>query len=90
MLLTPLGMRYEDSYFQAFPFDKLVEDMLRPEMILGTVDIMWQAVNQGVLVIIFINNWVGGNAPLIAQMIAWKFLERMAPAPKRKLRLWEG
>jgi len=48
-LLTPLGMRYEDSYKQAFPFDKLVESMLRPEMILETLDIMLAAVNQGVM-----------------------------------------
>jgi uncharacterized protein YecE (DUF72 family) len=33
-LLTPLRMGYEDSYIQAFPFDKMVEGMLRPEMIL--------------------------------------------------------
>jgi hypothetical protein len=34
-LLTPSGMRYEDSYLKAFPFDKLVEGMMQPEMILG-------------------------------------------------------
>ncbi len=91
-LLTPIGMRYEDSYIQAFPFDKLVEGMLRPEMILETVDIMWQAVNQGMVVNVIINNRAGGNAPLLAQMIAGKFLQRIAPAPKSKgqLRLWEG
>jgi uncharacterized protein YecE (DUF72 family) len=70
-LLTPLNMRYEDSYVQAFPFDKVVEGM-------------WQAINQGVLVNVIINNRAGGNAPMIAQMIARKFLERVAPAPKPK------
>jgi uncharacterized protein YecE (DUF72 family) len=83
-LLTPIGMRYDDSYIQAFPFEKLVEGMFRPEMILETVDLMWQAINQGVLVNVIINNRAGGNAPLIAQMIARKFLERVAPAPKPK------
>ena len=91
-LLTPIGMRYEDSYIQAFPFDKLVEGMLRPEMILETVDIMWQAVNQGMVVNVIINNRAGGNAPLLAQMIAEKFLKKIAPAPKPsgQLSLWEG
>ena len=27
-LLTPLDMRYEDSYVKAYPFDKLVEGMM--------------------------------------------------------------
>jgi uncharacterized protein YecE (DUF72 family) len=89
-LLTPLRMRYEDSYIKAYPFDKLVEGMVQPEMILETVDLMWQAVNQGVLVNVIINNRAGGNSPLLAQLIARKFLERMAPAPKRQLGLWEG
>ena len=90
-LLTPLGMRYDDSYIQAYPFDKLVEGMVQPEMILETVDLMMQAVNQGVVVNVIINNRAGGNAPLLAQMIAGKFLQRVAPAPKPKgqLSFWE-
>jgi uncharacterized protein YecE (DUF72 family) len=90
-LLTPIGMRYDDTYVQAFPFDKLVEGMLRLEMILETVDLMWQAINQEVLVNVIINNRAGGNAPVIAQMIARKFLERVAPVPKPKgqLSFWE-
>ena len=32
-LITPLRMSYEDSYTKAFPFDKLVERMLNPQMI---------------------------------------------------------
>jgi len=88
-LLMPLGMRYEDSYVQAFPFDKLVEGMLRPEMILDTVDLMWEAVNQGVLVNVIINNRAGGNAPLIAEKIARKFSERVEPAaPQGQLSFW--
>lgn len=90
-LLTPLGRRYEDTYVQAFPFDKLADGMLQPEMILETADLMWQAVSQGVLVNVIINNRAGGNAPLLAQMIAGKFLQRAAPAPtkpKGQLSLW--
>jgi uncharacterized protein YecE (DUF72 family) len=88
-LLTPLRMRYEDSYLQAYPFDRLVEGMIQPEMILETVEIMEQAVNQGVLVNVLINNRAGGNAPLMAQMIAKKFLQKGKPSPKGQLRLWE-
>jgi uncharacterized protein YecE (DUF72 family) len=90
--LTPLGMRYDDSYIQAYPFDKLVENMLQPEMILETVDLIMQAVNQGVLVNVIINNRAGGNAPLLAQLIARKFLQRVAPAakPKGQLSFWEA
>ena len=88
-LLTPLRMRYEDSYLQAYPFDRLVEGMVQPEMLLETVDLMWQAVNQGVLVNLIINNRAGGNAPLMAEMVAKKFSERMEPVrPKDQLSLW--
>jgi uncharacterized protein YecE (DUF72 family) len=90
-LLTPLGMRYDESYIRAYPFDKLVQGMLQPEMILETVDLMEQSVNQGVLVNVIINNRAGGNAPLLAQLIAGKFLQRVAPTakPKGQLSLWD-
>jgi Protein of unknown function DUF72 len=86
-LLTPLGMRYDESYIRAYPFDKLVERMLQPEMILETVDLMEQAVNHGVLINVIINNRAGGNAPLLAQLIAGKFHQKVSPAPKTKVQL---
>jgi uncharacterized protein YecE (DUF72 family) len=91
-LLTPLNMRYDASYAQAYPFDRLVEGMLHPEMVLETVDLMEQALNQGVLVNVIINNRAGGNAPLLAQLIAGKFLKRSAPTtkPKGQLSLWDA
>jgi uncharacterized protein YecE (DUF72 family) len=90
-LLTPLGMRYDDSYIQAYPFDRLVEGMVQPEMILETLDLIMQAVNQGVMVNVIINNRAGGNAPLLAQMIAGKFIQRLAPEvkPKGQLSFWD-
>jgi uncharacterized protein YecE (DUF72 family) len=90
-LLTPRGMRYEESYVRAYPFDKLVEDVLQTEMILETVDIMSRGVNRGVVVNVIINNRAGGNAPLLAQLIARKFLQQAAPIskPKGQLSLWE-
>jgi hypothetical protein len=88
-LLTPLRIGYEDSYLQTYPLDRLVEGMVQPEMILETVDLMWQAVSQGVLVNVIINNRAGGNAPLIAELVAKKFKERMEPVkPKGQLSLW--
>ncbi len=86
-LLTPLNMRYEDSYVRAYPFDKLVEGMLQPEMVLETVEILRTAVEKGVLVNLIINNRAGGNAPLIAREIAEKFLPEK-PNIKEQMRLW--
>jgi uncharacterized protein YecE (DUF72 family) len=87
-LLTPLGMRYEDSYEKTHPFDKLVEGMLQPEMILETVDIIKTAIQKDVAVNLIINNRAGGNAPLIAQAIAEKFLHRSRPTPDKQKSLW--
>jgi Protein of unknown function DUF72 len=87
-LLTPLGMRYEDSYVRAYPFDKLVEGMLQPEMVLETVDIVKAAIEKGMLVNLIVNNRAGGNAPLVAQEIGEKFLLKSRPAPDKQKMLW--
>lgn len=79
-LMTPRDMRYEDAYARAYPFDKMVEGMLQPEMILETVEIVKGAVEKGVLVNLIVNNRAGGNAPLIAGEIA----ERLIPKPGQK------
>jgi hypothetical protein len=62
-------MSYEESYSNAFPFDKMVPGMLDPEMIEDTVKIMNEAIKDKVQVNLIINNRAGGNAPLIAQKI---------------------
>ena len=72
--MTPLNMRYEDAYAKAHPFDKMVEGMMQPEMVLETVEIVKTAIEKGELVNLIINNRAGGNAPLIAQEIAEKFI----------------
>ena len=87
-LLTPLNMRYEDSYVRAYPFDKLVGGMLQPEMVLETVDIIKGAIEKEVLVNLLINNRAGGNAPMIAQMIAEKLTPKPPPKTKGQLSLW--
>jgi uncharacterized protein YecE (DUF72 family) len=73
-LMTPLGMRYEDAYAKAHPFDKLVDGMLQPRMIEETVAIMREAAENGVTANVIINNRAGGNAPLIALHLAQRFL----------------
>jgi uncharacterized protein YecE (DUF72 family) len=72
-LMTPLGMRYEDAYEKAFPFDKLVEDMLQPRMIADTVRMIKIGIEQGMRMQVIVNNRSGGNAPLVARRIAEVF-----------------
>ena len=74
-LMTPRGARYEEAYARAHPFDAVVEGMLNPEMVRETAELMWTAIDQGVRTNIIINNRAGGNAPLIGQHIAQRFLE---------------
>ncbi len=69
-LMTPLQMGYEESYAKAFPFDKMIPDMLDPEMIEDTAKIVNEAIKDRAQVNLIINNRAGGNAPLIAEKIA--------------------
>ena len=73
-LITPIGMRYEEAYVKAQPFNKMVEGTLQPQMIEEAADLMWAGIAKGMRVNVFINNRAGGNAPLIAQQVAEKFL----------------
>lgn len=77
-LLTPLGMRYEDAYMKAYPFNALVEGMVQEEMLEDTVQLMARAVREGVQVSVIVNNRAGGNAPLIAQRLARLFQQKHA------------
>ena len=67
-------MKYEDSYARAFPFDKLIDGMLNPQMIDDTALLIKEAIKREKKIAIIINNRAGGNAPLIAQLIAERFL----------------
>jgi uncharacterized protein YecE (DUF72 family) len=69
-LITPLRMSYEDSYTRAFPFDKIVDGMMNPEMIDDAVDIIKEGIRQSKRMRLIINNRAGGNGPIIAQEIA--------------------
>ncbi len=75
-LMTPIGMRYEDAYAKAYPFDKLVEGMLQPQMIHEAAGFMREAVENGIETSIIINNRSGGNAPMIARKLAQEFLNK--------------
>jgi hypothetical protein len=73
----------------AHPFDKLVEDMLQPEMILETMEIVKGAIEKGVLTNLIISNRAGGNAPMIARAFATKFLRKPKSKTPRQLNLWD-
>jgi uncharacterized protein YecE (DUF72 family) len=88
-LMTPLDMRYEDAYLKAHPFDRLVEGMMQPEMVLETVEIIRRAIEQGVTVNVIVNNRAGGNAPFIAEEIAKKFVGKIEPRVPEKMKLWD-
>jgi hypothetical protein len=87
-LMTPLNLRYGDAYLKAHPFDRLVEGMLQPEMVLETLEIVKTAIENGELVNLIINNRAGENAPLIAREIAEKFVDKSRLTPKGQLDLW--
>jgi len=74
-LMTPLRMSYEDSYAKAFPFDKMVDGMMNPEMIDDAIEIIMEGVRQRKRMNLIVNNRAGGNAPLIAQQIAKRLQE---------------
>lgn len=73
-LMTPRGMRYEEAYHKAFPFDRLVDGMMSANMVEEAAEIMQEATRRGVNVDVVINNRAGGNAPLIAQKVSERFL----------------
>ena len=59
----------DESYAKAFPFDKVVDGMLDPEMIEDTAKIVSAAAKDKVQVNLIVNNHAGGDAPLIARKI---------------------
>ena len=63
-LLTPIGMRYDETYARAYPFDKLVDDLFKPKMVEEAVTLVRNILAQDALVYLIINNRAGGNAPI--------------------------
>lgn len=56
-------MSYEEVYAKAFPFSRVVDGMLDPEMIDGAARILNEATKNRFQVNIIISNQIGGNAP---------------------------
>jgi uncharacterized protein YecE (DUF72 family) len=73
-LLTPIGMRYDETYASAYPFDKLVDDLFKPVMVDETVKLVREILAQDAVVYLIINNRAGGNAPMIAEKVAERLL----------------
>jgi uncharacterized protein YecE (DUF72 family) len=73
-LMTPHGMRYEEAYAKAHPFDRLVPGMLSERMLEQTVALMRAALAAERHITVIVNNRSGGNAPLIAERLAERFL----------------
>lgn len=73
-LMTPRGVRYEDAYARAHPFDRLVEGMLDPAMVADAARLARQVAGRGETVYLIANNRAGGNAPEIARAVAERFL----------------
>jgi uncharacterized protein YecE (DUF72 family) len=74
-LMTPIGVRYEDAYAKAFPFDRLIEDMIHPAMVPQTAQLMWEAIESDVDINILINNRAAGNAPGLARRLVGELVE---------------
>ena len=72
--MTPIGMRYEDAYAKAHPFDKLVEGMMQPAMIHETAELMRHGIKEKIETNILINNRAGGNAPMLAKKVVERFI----------------
>jgi uncharacterized protein YecE (DUF72 family) len=75
-LLTPIGMRYDETYTKAYPFDKLVDDLFKPVMVDEAVNLVRDILAQDAVVYLIINNRAGGNAPMIAEKVAERLLVR--------------
>jgi uncharacterized protein YecE (DUF72 family) len=77
-LMTPKGMRYEEAYSRAHPFDREIDGMMSPGMVEETAGLMLAAAGQGVTANVIINNRAGGNAPVIAQKVSRRFSELLS------------
>ncbi len=73
-LMTPRGVRYEDAYARAHPFDRPVPGMMDPTMVADAAAIAREVVDRGQEVFVIANNRAGGNAPSVARAVAEAFL----------------
>jgi len=66
-LLTPLKMSYEAAKKRAEPYTKIVGEL--PQMRRETVHVVRQAVSEGRLAYVLVNNRAEGNAPLTVEAL---------------------
>lgn len=71
----PAGNEAYRKLCTAFPFDRLVDGMMQPEMIPETVSLMKRATDKGIHMSVIISNRAGGNAPLIDRELAARFAQ---------------
>ncbi len=80
-LLTPRHVKYADAYARAYPFDKAVPEIADTaqarDMVLDATALVFQAMRQGFLLNIISNNRAWGNAPALAQAIAFRILDEL-------------
>lgn len=78
-LLTPLRVPYAKAYANAYPFDKAVpaiaETKQAREMVLDATALAYQAEAHQATLHLMCNNRAWGNAPALAQTIAYRILE---------------
>jgi uncharacterized protein YecE (DUF72 family) len=77
-LLTPLKVDYADAYAMAHPFDKPVPELAglpqTREMIDDTAALIYRAEDAEAIANVFTNNRAYGNAPSLAQAIAYRVM----------------
>ncbi len=84
-LLTPLRMPYAEAYALAHPFDApvpaLCESTQARDMVLDVTALALRAWHNGSMVNIISNNRAWGNAPALAQAVAYRILEEIEKRP---------
>lgn len=86
-LLTPRGMRYEEAYARAHPFDRLIGEMVQPSLFQDTAELVTRGIQGNQTVCVIVNNRAGGNAPLLARQLVMVLCERsVLSAPKAETR----
>jgi len=74
-LLTPRGLKYDESYARAHPFTEMNEGMLDATMVEETAALMMEAILREFDIFVIANNRASGNAPGVARKVAEEFLK---------------
>ncbi len=80
-LLTPLRMPYAEAYALAYPFDRPVPELSETkqarDMVLDAVALALRAEAHGAVLHLIANNRAWGNAPALAQAVAYRLLDEL-------------